>query len=169
MGSHYLTGKRSRRQLQAGHDNALRQGTWISRKVSLEEQTLLLEAVTVFSSHALDRVFERMKLPPEQVAETLNTPQRRVVFYLERAKKQKTSTKYATLPKGRVRAFVVFFSWVDRAWYVAIQDLSNGTVITVQHPWQGYHRLHLTARHLTEALAKTQRQLTFMGRTQDSN
>ncbi len=70
---------------------------------------------TQFSEHALERVSERLSMPQHELAEMLN----------------KNMTVDIGFEQGSNRMHRLFYSKQDRLCFLAIQDMKNGTVVTV--------------------------------------
>lgn len=92
-----------------------------------------------FSKHSIERIQERVKMSPGEIAQILNT----------------SSTVDIGDVNNSVRLKRLFYSKIDRCCFIAIQNMKNGFVITVVPAGRGKHtslELRKKARQLIEVL-----------------
>ncbi len=86
---------------------------------------------TRLSSHACTRVLERIDLTIEQVIKILDTPG--VCVEISREEIEiRTPWGTRTTVEGEV-AYRLFFSQTDNEWFVAVQNIITGNVLTLLH------------------------------------
>ena len=106
------------------------------------------------SLHARFRAVSRSELSEDAIEQILDNDLLHVVIYKELRKRRRKG-----LPRRRVILHKLFFAWVDNGWRIAIQDSSNGEIITIQEPWYYYRQHRLLPELFLRAFAATPLQL----------